>query len=228
LILLAGLLFFFARGWGAGGSRLFSPTQIFNHYKMCSMKKVCRSLFIFCLFVFVLGGCHKDNLFLPDEGLGAGIVTPMARPIFPFPPNPWWSKIPLFPLEASQCISSYDELVQVIGSDRLAAKAVILENDVRIDLGPELASMIYTAVPNASDHTSLFRSQFMIEWRRPGDLWQGDFTEVWSLGCVYTQNGVPPFTNLLKGGQVILINTCFIWSIDSPYRGLRVKYVVVD
>ncbi len=123
------------------------------------------------------------------------------------------------------CINSYNDLVDVLGTNEVAATAVILQNGIVIQLDQDLRSITYTAVPD-QDANSLFRSKFAVDWRLPGGNWQLNTNDVWSLGCVFTEAGIPPFTNLLKGIRVIQINTSFIWE-TGIYTGVKIAYVVI-
>jgi hypothetical protein len=92
--------------------------------------------------------------------------------------------------------------------------------------GTDLQSITYEAEPQ-SQPNSLFGSRLIIEWRFPGGNWQLNISDVWSLGCVYQVSGEPPYTNLIKGGNIIQISTCFFWGTDS-FTGERIEYVVID
>lgn len=151
----------------------------------------------------------------------------------PADPNPLWpdamlvpfSPRPFLPLAMSQCIGSYQELVDLLGNNTVRASAVVLENAVAIPIGPDLAALTYTATGEKTG-SSLFTSKLAVVWRRPGDVWQTHTSEVWSLGCVFNPAPYGPLTNLKKGNQVIGINTSIYWG-GMPYQGLHIKYIVL-
>lgn len=192
-----------------------------------------RVLGVMVLVSMIVGSCQKDSIvpmYAREKPHATLELGPIIRPIFPdtfrVPDRP---RLPIVkePLVLSRCIDSFEDFIQVFGRDQIFAKAVILENGVEVTLGGNLAAIWYKAVPELRG-SSLFRSQLQVEWRPdPSAYWNAFTAEVWTLGCVYSNSVAGPFTNILKGGTEILINTCFFWGAP-PYEHVRIKYLVTD
>jgi len=178
------------------------------------MKPVC---IVLLSIVILVSGCKKESLITEDDNRTQSSFLRL-KPRFPPLPRP--------ALPISICINSYNELIQLLGSIQVTAQSVILANGVIIRPGIDLQSITYEAAPQ-NQPNSLFGSRLTIEWRFPGGNWQLNLSDVWSLGCVYQVAGEPPYSNLIKGGNIIQINTCFFWGTDS-FTGERIKYVVID
>jgi hypothetical protein len=178
------------------------------------MKPVC---IVLLSIVLLLSSCKKESLITEDDNHVQSSLQRL-KPRFPVLPRPV--------LPMSICINSYDELIQLLGTNQVTAQSVILANGVTMQPGTDLQSITYEAEPQ-SQPNSLFGSRLIIEWRFPGGNWQLNISDVWSLGCVYQVSGEPPYTNLIKGGNIIQISTCFFWGTDS-FTGERIEYVVID
>jgi hypothetical protein len=143
--------------------------------------------------------------------------------------KPRWPKVPrpMIPLPLTWCVRSYEDFVEVAGNNQFQAKAVVLENDEVVPLSDNLRSILYTAIPNRTG-SSLFNSELIISWRRDVSVeWQQHSSDVWSVGCVYTNAGTKPFTNVKKGNLIIEINTSMYWG-GMPYQGLHIKYILLE
>ncbi|MEO5889683.1 MAG: hypothetical protein ABIQ31_05485 [Ferruginibacter sp.] len=178
------------------------------------MKPVC---IVILSIMLLVSSCKKESLITEDNN---NTPSSLLRLKPRFPPLPR----PVLPM--SICINSYDELIQLLGSSQVTAQSVILSTGVIMWPGIDLQSINYEAVPQ-NQPNSLFGSRLIVEWRFPGGNWQLNISDVWSLGCVYQAAGEPPYTNLIKGDNIIQINTCFFWGTDS-FTGERIEYVVID
>jgi len=199
------------------------------------MKRVVGIVLFMSVFMsLLLGSCTKEAVVPTFAGKKPhALITPgpiIRKPLWPDSlqgpviPKPLLPKIPWV---LSQCIGSYEELVSLLGTNRVMAKAVVLENGEIISLSENLAAIVYTATANRTG-SSLFNSQLALEWRRDAsEHWQGHFSEVWSLGCVYPHAATGSFTNLKKGNLIIEINTAIYWGA-MPYQGLHIRYIVLE
>ncbi len=178
------------------------------------MKPMC---IVLLSIVLLLSSCKKESLLTEDHN-NAPSYLQRLKPRLPVLPKPV--------LPMSICINSYDELIQLLGSNQVTAQSVILSTGDIMRPGINLKSITYEAVPQ-NQPNSLFGSRLIVDWRFPGGNWQLNISDVWSLGCVYQVAGEPPYTNLIKGGNIIQINTCFFWGTDS-FTGERIEYVVID
>ncbi len=169
-------------------------------------------LFVACFF----SACKKEPINDQNDSASADLSQRSRR--FPKLPKP------LLPLTI--CINSYDELIQLLGTDNLIAKAAVLANGAIMQPGSDLQNITYEAIAQ-NQPNSLFGSRLIVEWRWPGGNWQLNISDVWSLGCVYTVSGEPPYTNLIKDGNIIQINTCFFWGTNE-FTGERIDYVIID
>ena len=177
------------------------------------MRSVC---WMTTVTIATLCGCQKQSMI-------NGISSPPVSMIVPRIPPP---RIPRSPLSLEKCINSYEELITLLGNSEVTASAVVLESGVTIRPGDDLQSIVYTAEQQTQSN-SLFGSKLSVSWRYPGGNWQLNTSDVWSLGCVFSMAGEPPYTNLIKNGQVLEINTCFFWETDVFTRE-RIAYVVLD
>ncbi len=178
------------------------------------MKPVC---ILLLSIVLLLSSCKKESLIVEDNN---NTLPSFLRLKPRFPPLPR----PVLPM--SICINSYDELIQLLGSSQVPAQSVILSTGVIMRPGIDLQSITYKAVPQ-NQPNSLFGSRLIVNWRFPIGNWQLNISDVWSLGCVYQVAGEPPYANLIKGGNIIQINTCFFWGTDS-FTGERIEHEVID
>ncbi len=177
------------------------------------MKTICGVL----LAALLLSGCEKNISSSDPEGF---------RHIRPLLPKPGWPLLPRPVLPLARCIDSYDDFLQALGTNHFSAKALILSNGVTLVPGPNLNSITYDAIRQDLPN-SLFGSRLTVEWRFPDGNWQDNTSDVWSLGCIDTQNAEPPFTNIMRGTDIFLINTCFFWCGDT-YTGEQISYVVIE
>lgn len=107
------------------------------------------------------------------------------RPRFPI--------VPKLPLPMARCIYSYQDIVSLIGEERVVVSKVQLASGAIIERSQDLPYIAYQAVPPTLPN-SLFDSKLIIEWRRPGGLFQGGTDIEPSKGC-----GPPP--NLSQQGR---------------------------
>ena len=125
---------------------------------------------------------------------------------------------------SSKCISSYAQLVSELNANPQNVTAVEFFDGTRIYTGNYILGMTYTAY-DSSENYSLFRSRFDVTYNLYG-YQQENSINCWSLGCTYATTGVAPFTNILKGNQVLLINTSFIWNLPDG-SGKLIKYIII-
>lgn len=180
---------------------------------VCMKRKIC----FFMMMVIGFNSCSKqasinERWRIPDD------------PIIKTGPKP--PPVPRISLSLTRCINSYQDLLDALGSNSTNVTAVVLGNGITIKPGGDLNTITYQATPETQAN-SLFDSRLVVEWRWPGGNWQLSTADVWSLGCVYTQAGQPPYTNLIRGSDTIVINTCFFWSTNE-YTGERIDYLVVE
>jgi len=140
--------------------------------------------------------------------------------------RPTFPPVPKIPLPLTRCIHSYQDILDVLGNNSNNVSGVVLANGNTLFPGGDLNAIVYAAIPSTQSN-SLFDSKLSAEWRWPGGNWQLSTADVWSLGCVYEQAGQPPYTNLIKGGDTILINTCFYWSTNE-YTGERINFLIIQ
>ena len=190
------------------------------------MKRACvKKLFGFLVvaLVIAISSCKKQDSM---NELPQVINEPAIDTRIKFPP------VPRIPLPLAKCIFSYQDILGALGSNSVKVSAVVLANGITIRPGADLNAITYEAV-QASKSNSLFDSRLVVEWRWPGGNWQLSTADVWSLGCglpLTPSNGggtEPPYTNLIKAGDTILINTCFYWSTNE-YTGERIDYLIID
>lgn len=193
----------------------------------------------FMLVSVVVGSCQKEQLDSDVRISSRSIDEIVMRPGTPLRPDtmcrPVFPKLPRLslrePVLLSPCIFSYDDLVRVLGTNKVSAKAVVLDGgvlgDITLERSVDLPWIGYTAVAGATG-SSLFQSQLQVEWRPdPSVYFTGFSADVWSAGCVYDNPALGPFTNLIKDGAEIRINTCFFWGVGE-YAHLRIKYLVLE
>ncbi|MFT3932817.1 MAG: hypothetical protein QM726_04300 [Chitinophagaceae bacterium] len=143
--------------------------------------------------------------------------------------HPRLPPIPRIPLTISKCINSYQDIIAALGSNRVTITKVILESGAVIEPGGDISFITYDAI-DTQQPNSLFNSKLSVEWRWPSGNWQLSTADVWSLGCGLlptSSNGggvMPQYTNIIKGLDTILVNTCFYWS-TSMHTGERVDYL---
>ncbi len=169
-------------------------------------------------FILLLSACGCTK----ESSLHMSTENKASSPRFP----PQLHNIPPVVRTLNYCILSFEMLAGRIGTAPLALRSVVLENGETIQLGDYgVLSLTYTAVPRQEAH-SLFRSELRVQYNRLGYT-ESHLSDVWSLGCAFQQSGTPPFTNLVSGGMVLLINTCFIWPLP-PYAGQRIRWLKTD
>ena len=174
---------------------------------------------IWFLVIAVIGftSCNKQD----SKNERMNVVNDPLPGIHPRSP-----RVPRIPLPISRCIYFYQDIIDVLGASRVIVRKVVLASGAIIEPGNDLSYISYEAIAS-NQANSIFDSKLTVEWRWPGGNWQLSTADVWSLGCVYQQAGQPPYTNLLKGNDTILINTCFYWS-TSEHTGERVDYLIVE
>ena len=89
-----------------------------------------------------------------------------------------------------------------------------------------IRSIIFIETEKQEDN-SLFPSRLIVDWREPLGNCQLNISDTWSLGCVHEAAGVAPYTNLIKGNDTILVNTCFYWGAGEQ-AGQRVAFLVIE
>ncbi len=177
------------------------------------MNSVVRVLAAAALIVYGISGCSKEQAASPkvwslEDG---GNVVPRPR-LSQF--------VPL-----SECINDYDDFVTISNGNTIDIVAVILQNGTRIDVGGSILSMVFR-VELSNQSLSLFRSIFDVTYLVNGDehhVWWN----VWSRGCYLQQPDDPFYTNLLKGAEVITINSSFKWGI-APYQNMPISLLVIE
>lgn len=163
----------------------------------------------------ILSSCRKHDL---DPGNKR--LLPIDLPI---------KLIGLYPGEydllPNLCIQSYPELIQAIGTASHSVSMIVLVDGTIIRLSRQIIMMRYTCVFQPEDY-SLFRSQLQVAFLQEG-IQQAYFNDSWSLGCVYMDAAIPPFTNLIFNDQVVQINASITWGI-APNIGKLVKYIIFE
>jgi hypothetical protein len=104
-------------------------------------------------------------------------------------------------------------------------KGVVLNDGTTISTEDGILNIFYRAIDIQETH-SLFRSELNVVYNVYG-YQQENTTNCWSLGCVYQNAGVPPFTMILKGRTLVLVNTIFVWNLPGE-AGKIIKYLLVD
>jgi len=121
---------------------------------------------------------------------------------------------------AGTCISTYEQLVERLGTNVVEVQAVMLESGVAIRKDGLVKQMVYEATP-VIEYNSLFRSILIVTC--DAQVNRGDY---WSLGCVYADGG-SRYTNIILKGQAIFINTKFYWAF-APYTGEGIDWIILD
>lgn len=131
----------------------------------------------------------------------------------------------MLPRTVTVCINSFSELQEKIGT-RLVVKSVLLDNGQLITMGKDDAKLYYTAI-DTHERNSLFRSDLTTEYKDRGTVITHK-QEVWSLGCSLVKSGAPPFTNILLGNTIYLINTSLVWSVPPlASSGHKILWLVI-
>jgi hypothetical protein len=166
------------------------------------------------LVLSMLYSCSKENAVNPKvSGLEDGGASLFPKPRLP-------RQVVL-----SQCVDDYAAFASLFSGTTLNIIAVVLENGTRIEVGGSIVSMVYHA--QASNETlSLFRSIFDVT-HLVGGVEHHVWWNVWSRGCYRQRPGDPFYTNLLRGSEVIEINSSFKWGID-PYKDVPIRYLVIE
>ncbi len=177
------------------------------------MNNVTRVLAAAALIVCGVSGCSKEQSVSPkmwslEEGGGM-----MPRPRLP-------QFVPL-----SQCINDYDDFVTRFNGTTINIVAVILQDGTRIDVGGPITSMVYRA-ELSNESLSIFRSIFDVAHLVSGNI-HHVWWNVWSRGCYLQRPDDPNYTNLLKGAEVITINSSFKWGI-APYQNMPISLLVIE
>ncbi len=180
------------------------------------MKRICWLWLAIGLVVQVGGGCVKENTVMRK----AHKLEDETTTRFPRPP------VRPLPVLSQNCVYSYNELVQQLGGiNQYAVSMVELEDGTQVRPVWPIAYMQYKAV-EASEKHSLFRSELAV-WHRSFGIEAIAHYNSWSLGCVYSDAGVPPFTNLIKAVETFLIHASMTWALP-PHIGKRVIYLNVE
>ncbi len=162
------------------------------------------------------GGCIKENVSLPKTDT----LLDETSSRFPRP------RVRTLPVLSQNCVYSYSELVQQLGGiNHFAVSMVELEDVTQVRPIWPIGYMQYKAVEASEEH-SLFRCELAVWHRSFGMEAIADYNS-WSLGCVYSDARVPPFTNLIKDGDTFLIHASMTWALP-PHMGKRVIYLNVE
>ncbi|MBN8877629.1 MAG: hypothetical protein J0I32_08805 [Sphingobacteriales bacterium] len=170
---------------------------------------------LYLILLSILSSCQKHNLDVGNKRL-----LPIDIPIKSIGLNPG-----LYDLLPNVCIRSYHDLIQAIGTASRSVSMIVLIDGTTIQLSRQIAMMRYTCVFQQESY-SLFRSQLQVAFLQDG-IQQAYFHDTWSLGCVYTDAAIPPFTNLIFNNQVVQINASITWGI-APHAGKLVKFIIIE
>ena len=124
-----------------------------------------------------------------------------------------------------QCIYSYTQLINELITNEIPVEGVILSDGTYIHSGEDVVKMTYTA-SDLKEANSLFRSGFQVLYNLYG-YQQENTTNCWTLGCTYINTGLPPFTNIIKGGKLLFKNTSFFWGVPGMGLGKHIDYLVI-
>lgn len=165
-----------------------------------------------CIVVLSCGKSLNKDI-LPDPVVASGkIIRRIPK-----------SNLILGPIEI--CITSYNQLVAELGSDSIPVLTVVLEDGTRITAEGKIKGMSYRAI-DVTESNSLFRSELQIAYNLYG-YQQDNISNSWSFGCQYINAGIPPFTNIIFGDKILLVNTLFFWNVPS-HLGESIKYLIVE
>lgn len=197
---------------------IISVTIIIFIRIFCLWKKLFRQrlfISIAALHSTLIISCKKDIGFNNSWLKNNKIINSFSNPIIHFDSSM---------LILHQCISSYEELVDELEANPINVIGVELYDGTKIYTGNHIINMTFTAY-NISESYSLFRSEFNVSYNLYG-YQQENSINCWSLGCLYVNAGVPPYTCILKGSKVLLINTSFVWNLPNG-TGQLIKYIII-
>ena len=163
----------------------------------------------------IFTSCEKQLSLNQTVSVAVKIVDADVVPMMPFSPSQ----------NIHQCIYSYTQLVRELMTNSISIESVMLSDGTTIHKGNGVVSMTYTA-SDLREVNSLFQSRFEVLYNLYG-YQQENTTNCWTLGCTYINTGLPPFTNIIKGGKLLLINTSFFWGVPGMGLGKHIDYLVI-